>query len=368
MRKLTIYRRIFYDSRCYKANFKQNSVGIQVHSTGANNPWLHRYVQPDDGRIGKNKYANSHNRGGLSVCASAYIGKQTDGTVAVYQALPWDQRCWLSAGGANGNANNMGYVGFEICEDNKNDKAYFEEAVMRVSVNLTAYLCRLFNTTPNTVVRKFNSKQTAISVMDHHELHDIGCASNHGDIEHWSKKYGIRMKDYRAAVQAAMDEGIEVTYIDCDTGEVTTEVYPGVNGETTTEPEAPAVKPAPVPQEPEKVLYVAEVTCTGSYLNMRARADAGSVRITTMAKGSTCEVLDDSTPWWKVRQGKYTGYAKSVSTDGVVWLRRKEEKPATSEKPADPEPVKTYTVTVSGLTKENAEKIVKTYGGKMAEE
>ena len=32
--------------------------GIMVHSTGAENPWLKRYVGPDDGLLGKNQYNN----------------------------------------------------------------------------------------------------------------------------------------------------------------------------------------------------------------------------------------------------------------------------------------------------------------------
>lgn len=32
--------------------------GVMVHSTGANNPYLRRYVQPDDGELGKNRYDN----------------------------------------------------------------------------------------------------------------------------------------------------------------------------------------------------------------------------------------------------------------------------------------------------------------------
>ena len=75
MRQLIIYRRFFTNADCYTRGTKQTSVGVQVHSTGANNPYLKRYVQPDDGRLGKNTNGNSHNRKGLNVCASAYIGK-----------------------------------------------------------------------------------------------------------------------------------------------------------------------------------------------------------------------------------------------------------------------------------------------------
>ena len=62
-----------------------------VHSTGANNPWLKRYVGPDDGLLGKNQYNNHWNQPmDREVCVHAFIGKLADGTVATYQTLPWD--------------------------------------------------------------------------------------------------------------------------------------------------------------------------------------------------------------------------------------------------------------------------------------
>lgn len=172
MRSITIYKRCFYNSDCYKSARRQKQCGVQVHSTGANNPYLSRYVQPDDGLLGKNKYGNDSNRSGTNVCASAYIGKQSNGMIAIYQSLPWDYQCWLSEKGDNGNANKLGYIGFEICEDSLNDREYFNEAVLRLSVNLTAYLLNMIGASPDSIVAKFN-KDTAISVMDHHELRDI---------------------------------------------------------------------------------------------------------------------------------------------------------------------------------------------------
>ena len=201
MKQLTIYRQYFTNADCYKSEVIQIPKGIQVHSTGANNPYLKRYVQPDDGQLGQNKYNNSHNRAGVTVCANAYIGKLDNGTPAIYQTLPWNYRCWLSGSGANGNANKLGYIGYEICEDNLENKNYFEEVVMGLSVLLDAYLCRKFNIPVDMI-------------HDHNELHGMGLASNHGDITHWLKKYGLTMSGYRNAVSAAIEEGIEVTYIE----------------------------------------------------------------------------------------------------------------------------------------------------------
>jgi N-acetylmuramoyl-L-alanine amidase len=69
-----------------------------VHSTGANNPYLRRYVQPDDGELGKNRYDNDWNRPGLPVCVHAFLGKKAGGGIAVYQTLPWEMRGWHCGG------------------------------------------------------------------------------------------------------------------------------------------------------------------------------------------------------------------------------------------------------------------------------
>lgn len=217
MRSLTIYRLFFTDSKCYHQGTIQAQHGVQVHSTGANNPCLKRYVQPDDGRLGKNIYNNSHNNPKGTVCANAYIGKLQDGPVAVYQTLPWDMRCWLSGQGRNGNGNRMGYIGFEICEDNCENRAYFQEAVMDKAVLLTAYLCQMLNVEPWTVVQE-TPDGPAYAVMDHISLHNVGCASNHGDIGLWMRKFGMNFEDFRRAVDDALDEGVDVTYIDAKEG------------------------------------------------------------------------------------------------------------------------------------------------------
>lgn len=82
---------------CYKAGKKIKPQGIMVHSTGANNPYLNRYLAPDDGLIGQNKYGNHWNQprpDGQQKCVHAFIGRLKDGTIATYQTLPWDHRGW----------------------------------------------------------------------------------------------------------------------------------------------------------------------------------------------------------------------------------------------------------------------------------
>ena len=53
---LIIHQCFLTKNDCYRAGRTITPKGIVVHSTGANNPYLRRYVQPDDGILGKNRY------------------------------------------------------------------------------------------------------------------------------------------------------------------------------------------------------------------------------------------------------------------------------------------------------------------------
>lgn len=82
---MNLHKLIFTNNACYKAGRRITPKGIMVHSTGANNPWLKRYVGPDDGLLGKNQYNNHWNQPmDREVCVHAFIGKLADGTVATY--------------------------------------------------------------------------------------------------------------------------------------------------------------------------------------------------------------------------------------------------------------------------------------------
>ncbi len=185
-------------NNCYKAGRKITVKGIMVHSTGANNPWLKRYL-PDDGKIGKNQYGNHWNTakpGGIEVCVHGFIGKLADGTVATYQTLPWDHRGWHAGGSANNT-----HIGFEICEDNLSDANYFK-AVYKEAVELCAYLCKTYGLTEKNIIC-------------HSEGAKKGIASNHGDVMHWFPKHGKSMDTFRADVKALLDakEPTELTSV-----------------------------------------------------------------------------------------------------------------------------------------------------------
>ena len=275
VKTLTIYRHYFTKSDCYKSGIIQTPTGIQVHSTGANNPYLKRYVGPDDGLLGKNQYNNTHDRPGGDVCANAYIGRLNDGTPAIYQALPWNMRCWLSAKGVNGNANRLGYIGFEVCEDNRKNPEYFQQAVMGLSVDLCAYLCQEY-------------KIPVEKVLDHSELHKLGIASNHGDITWWLKNYGYNMDKYRDAVRKVLAEGIQVKYIDA------------------------SKVPIPEKQEAKTTMYSAKVTAkSGNTVNFRATMN-GKI-LATVPIGTIVEVLSEPNQQWS--EVKYNGKLGYMMTE-----------------------------------------------------
>ena len=172
------------------AQYYQGPRGIMVHSTGANNPNLRRYVQPDDGVLGVNSNQNDWNRPGLEVCVHAFLGLTQAGEVAAYQILPWEYRAWHCGGDANNT-----HLSFEICEDNLRDRAYWEKTY-RLARELTAELCRKFGLDP-----------LAPGVLvDHAEGAALGIASNHADVDHWWSRYGVTMDDFRADVARLLEQ------------------------------------------------------------------------------------------------------------------------------------------------------------------
>lgn len=189
-------------NECYTKGKTIVPKGIMVHSTAVNNPYLKRYVGPDDGLLGVNKYGNHWNRfrpGGKQVCVHAFIGKLNDGSVATYQTLPWTFMGWHSGRGNKGSANSS-YIGFEICEDGLTDKTYFEK-VYKEAVELVAHLCNEFDLDP---------LKDGV-VICHSEGYKRGIASNHADVMHWFPKFGKSMDTFRADVAAEMN-GANVPY------------------------------------------------------------------------------------------------------------------------------------------------------------
>ena len=187
---------------CYKAGRTITPKGVMVHSTGANNPLVARYVQPVEGQsneaqlkaeIGGNRNANDWNHPGLDVCTHAFVGKLADGGVGTVQTLPWNHRGWHAGTGTSGGSANNTHIAFEICEDDLTDEGYFRK-VYQEAVELTAMLCKTYNLNP----------QADGVVICHSEGYQRGVASNHADVMHWFPKFGKSMDTFRADVSKAM--------------------------------------------------------------------------------------------------------------------------------------------------------------------
>ena len=191
---MRLYKALLKRNDCYLRGRTIRPRGVMVHSTGAANPYLRRYLSPDDGRLGEPS-SRHWNQSGVGACVHAMIGKAADGSVCTYQTLPWNMRGWHC-----GRSGNDTHISFEICEDSLTDKGYFQ-ATYQAAVELTAYLCRRFNLNP----------MADGVVLCHSEGYARGIASNHADVMHWWKKFGVDMDDFRADVAAEMQGGEDMT-------------------------------------------------------------------------------------------------------------------------------------------------------------
>jgi len=189
---------------CYKAGKRITPSGIVVHSTGANNSYIKRYVGPDDGILGKNKYNNHWNKSSANKCVHAFIGRVADGSVKVYQTLPWDYRCWGVGSGKKGSHNST-HIQFEICEDGLTNEEYYN-AAFSLAKELCAFLCKEYGISVDNVI-------------GHYESAAMGYGSNHGDPRNWQKKFGDSMDKFRADVRALLGQVDASTTVSAPTKE-----------------------------------------------------------------------------------------------------------------------------------------------------
>lgn len=207
---MKLYQCLLVKNRWYGGSGRISPKGIVVHSTGANNPELRRYVNPVRGQkdgmgclvpkqeewsyykalqmIGTNQYGNHWNDPEQPYGVHAWIGKMADGEVAAVQTLPWDRFLYGCGSGRNGSYNAT-HIQFEICEDTM-DRAYTDKAY-KAAVELCSYLCKLFDLPVS-------------SITSHSEAHAAGYASNHTDPVHWWGPFGHTMDQFRTDVKKAL--------------------------------------------------------------------------------------------------------------------------------------------------------------------
>lgn len=201
---MNLHKCILTNNDCYLTNEWIKPKGVMIHSTGANNPMLRRYVQPSATDpdyeenmklLGYNKNRNSWNRSGTNACVHGFIGKLDSGKIASMQTLPWNMRGWHAGNGTTRPSANNTHISFEICEDDLTSRDYFN-AVYQEAVELTAYLCEMYGLDP----------LEPEVVICHSEGHRLGMASGHADVEHWFPKFGKSMDDFRQDVKNAMED------------------------------------------------------------------------------------------------------------------------------------------------------------------
>lgn len=178
------------ENECYITATPLTPVGIVVHSTGANNPYLKRYVDAP-AEVGVNIYGNHWNRfrpDGRQVCVHAFIGLDDKDNIKIVQILPYTSAAWGIGAGSKGSYNYdpQGHIQFEICEDDLTDKSYFD-SVFAVAAEYCAYLCKLFNLPVS-------------SIVGHNEGAALGYGENHADPSHWLARFGKTMSEFRKAV------------------------------------------------------------------------------------------------------------------------------------------------------------------------
>ena len=193
---MNLRKQLATNNACYKAGRIIKPQGLMIHSTGANNPNLRRYVQPDDELLGKNRYSNHFNvdsPGGMHKCPHAFIGKLKDGSIATYQILPWNFEGWHCGAGPRGSGNKT-HISVEICEDNLKNAGYFNR-VYAEAVEFAAYICKEFGFTETEIIC-------------HSEGHALGIASNHADVMHWFPKHGKSMDIFRADAKKLLGRSV----------------------------------------------------------------------------------------------------------------------------------------------------------------
>lgn len=183
---MEIIESILTNNDCYRANRKINVKGLMIHSVGCSQPKAEVFIK-------------QWNKSGVQKCVHAFI----EPSGKVYQTLPWNHRGWHGGGDSNNT-----HIGVEMTEPasirytggstwvdtNPVETKKHVLATYQTAVELFAYLCEEFN---------LNPLQEGV-IISHSEGHKRGIASNHGDVEHIWRKFGLTMEQFRKDIKNAM--------------------------------------------------------------------------------------------------------------------------------------------------------------------
>ena len=276
---MNLKKLILTKNECYTTGRTITPKGIMVHSTGANNANLRRYVNPDDGLLGHNPNNNHWNQArpdNRQVCVHAFIGRLADGSIATYQTLPWNHRGWHSGNGSKGSANDT-HISFEICEDSLNDADYLND-VYKEATELCAYLCKEY---------KLDPMADGI-IIGHFEGHKRGIASNHGDPHNWFPRHGKSMDTFRTEVKRLLGSD---------------------NSTTSSEPP---------PHPPSFQPYTVKVKVNA--LNIRKGAGTNTAVVGIIKDKGVYTIVKESSGTGASKWGRLKSYAGWISLDHVQRL------------------------------------------------
>ena len=185
---MKLIQKFLTESGCYRAGRKIAVKGLMIHSVGCPQPKASVFMKNWD-------------KADAGACVHAIVEPGGD----VYQLLPWDYRGWHCGGDGNGT-----HIGVEMTEpatirytggsawtetgDGRGTRDHVL-AAYGYAVELFAYLCQMFGLDP----------LADGVVVSHSEGHRRGIASNHGDVEHIWKRFGLSMGQFRKDIRAAMD-------------------------------------------------------------------------------------------------------------------------------------------------------------------
>ena len=184
---MKIIQNICTQSDCYKSGRTIPVKGLMIHSVGCPQPKAQAFI-------------NSWNKAGAKACVHAIIEPDGD----IYQLLPWNHRGWHGGGDSNNThigvemtePDTIEYIGgasWREKEDGTNTKAHVL-ATYKHAVELFAYLCLKFSLDP----------AADGVILSHSEGYKRGIASNHGDVEHLWRHFGLSMAQFREDIKAAM--------------------------------------------------------------------------------------------------------------------------------------------------------------------
>lgn len=183
---------------CYRNNIKIRVKGLMLHSVGCAQPKASVFI-------------NQWNKTSAGVGVHGVLDANN-----AYLCLPCNEisgysiKGWHGASGPNGSVNNT-HIGFEMTEPstikytgngsewidlNSTETKKHVLATYNNAVELFAYLCEFHG---------LNPLQDGV-IISHSEGNKRGIASNHGDVEHIWKKFGLTMNQFRQDVYNRMED------------------------------------------------------------------------------------------------------------------------------------------------------------------